>query len=78
VLAVGGVKDLRQMTREAHADWNDIVLKGARTQKGMASFANLLSEADSNAIHAYVISRAHEDWGRLSQHPDAGAPPTAP
>jgi len=76
VLAVGGVKDLRQMTPEAHSQWNDIVLKGVRTQKGMASFASLLSEADSNAIHAYVISRAHEDWGRLSQHPDADAPAT--
>jgi quinohemoprotein ethanol dehydrogenase len=30
----------------------------------MASFADLLSEADADAIHAYVISRANEDWGR--------------
>ena len=42
-LAVGGVKDLRQMTPETHAQFNDIVLKGVRVQKGMASFANLLS-----------------------------------
>jgi quinohemoprotein ethanol dehydrogenase len=69
-LAVGGVKDLRQMTRETHAEFNDIVLKGTRTQKGMASFASLLSAADSEAIHAYVISRAHEDWGRIVEHPE--------
>ena len=62
-LAVGGVKDLRQMTRETHAQFNDIVLKGTRVQKGMASFANLLSLDDAEAIHAYVISRANEDWG---------------
>ncbi|MBX5461427.1 MAG: PQQ-dependent dehydrogenase, methanol/ethanol family [Steroidobacteraceae bacterium] len=62
-LAVGGVKDLRFMTPETHAAFNDIVLKGTRKDKGMASFANLLSEADVNAIHGYLISRAHEDWG---------------
>ncbi|HMA10591.1 MAG TPA: c-type cytochrome, partial [Steroidobacteraceae bacterium] len=62
-LAVGGVKDLRQMTRETHAQFNDIVLKGLRVQKGMASFANLLSAEDAEAVHAYVISRAQEDWG---------------
>jgi quinohemoprotein ethanol dehydrogenase len=62
-LAVGGVKDLRQMTRETHAQFNDIVLKGLRVQKGMASFANLLTVAEVEAVHAYVIARAQEDWG---------------
>ena len=63
-LAMGGVKDLRFMDRETHAQFNDIVLKGTRVDKGMASFANLLSVEDVEAIHAYIISRAHEDWGR--------------
>jgi quinohemoprotein ethanol dehydrogenase len=62
-LAIGGVKDLRQMTRETHAAFNDIVLKGIRADKGMASFASLLKPEDVEAIHAYVISRANEDWG---------------
>jgi quinohemoprotein ethanol dehydrogenase len=62
-LAVGGVKDLRQMTSETHAQFNDIVLKGTRLQKGMASFANLLSREDTEAVHAYLIARANEDWG---------------
>ena len=62
-LAVGGVKDLRQMTPETHAQFNDIVLKGLRVQKGMASFANLVSAEEVEAIHAYVIARANEDWG---------------
>jgi quinohemoprotein ethanol dehydrogenase len=61
--ASGGVKDLRQMTRETHAAFNDIVLKGLRANKGMASFANLLTVEEVEAAHAYVISRAHEDWG---------------
>jgi quinohemoprotein ethanol dehydrogenase len=62
-LAAGGVKDLRQMTRETHAQFNDIVLKGLRVQKGMASFADLLSIEEVEAVHAYLIARANEDWG---------------
>jgi quinohemoprotein ethanol dehydrogenase len=62
-LAVGGVKDLRFMTTETHAQFNDIVLKGTRVEKGMASFASLLKPEDAEAIHAYVIARANEDWG---------------
>jgi quinohemoprotein ethanol dehydrogenase len=62
-LAVGGVKDLRQMTPETHAQFNDIVLKGVRVQKGMASFANVVSAEEVEAVHAYLIARANEDWG---------------
>ncbi len=32
--AVGGVKDLRKMSKETHAQFNDIVLGGARKDKG--------------------------------------------
>jgi quinohemoprotein ethanol dehydrogenase len=67
-LAVGGVKDLRFMSRETHAQFDEIVLKGSRAQKGMASFASLLSADDAAAIHAYVIARANEDWGRNPEH----------
>jgi quinohemoprotein ethanol dehydrogenase len=67
-LAIGGVKDLRHMTREAHAQFNDVVLKGTLAEKGMASFASLLGPADVEAIHAYVIARANEDWGTGRAH----------
>lgn len=62
-LAIGGVKDLRHMDAATHAAFNDIVLKGLRVDKGMASFASLLTPDDVEAVHAYVISRANEDWG---------------
>jgi hypothetical protein len=42
-----------------HESWNDIVLGGTRQAGGMASFADQLSMAESDAIHAYVIERAH-------------------
>jgi quinohemoprotein ethanol dehydrogenase len=61
--AIGGVKDLRKMTRETHAAFADIVLGGKYKDKGMASFADLLKKEDADAIHAYLIARANEDWG---------------
>ena len=73
---MGGVKDLRFMDRAAHAQFNDIVLKGTLVEKGMASFASLLNEQEVEAVHAYVISRAHEDWGTPAPPPEeAGAGP---
>jgi quinohemoprotein ethanol dehydrogenase len=61
--AIGGIKDLRHMTTETHAQFKDIVLGGIYVDKGMASFADLLTEAQAEDIHAYLIARANEDWG---------------
>jgi quinohemoprotein ethanol dehydrogenase len=57
-----GVKDLRWMTPETHKAFNDIVLGGQRAAQGMASFKDLLTQADADAVHAYLIARANEDW----------------
>ena len=51
------------MSRETHAAFKDIVLGGVRKDKGMASFVDILSADDAEAIHAYLIARANEDWG---------------
>jgi quinohemoprotein ethanol dehydrogenase len=59
----GGEKDLRALTPELHAQFKDIVLGGARKEKGMPSFADALSAEDVEAVHGYIISRANEDWG---------------
>jgi quinohemoprotein ethanol dehydrogenase len=60
--ARGGMKDLRWMTPETHAEFLDIVLRGKRTEKGMAGFADLLTEKQAEAIHQYLNARANEDW----------------
>jgi quinohemoprotein ethanol dehydrogenase len=65
--AIGGVKDLRHMSADTHSKFNDIVLRGLYLDKGMASFADLLSPEDTEAVHAYLIARANEDWGRGDQ-----------
>ncbi|MGZ3365730.1 MAG: PQQ-dependent dehydrogenase, methanol/ethanol family [Caulobacteraceae bacterium] len=62
-MARGGIKDLRKMSPQTHGQFLDIVLGGVRAKQGMASFADVLSKADAEAIHAYLIARASEDWG---------------
>ncbi len=61
--ARGGVKDLRHMAPDTHAAFSEIVLGGSRAANGMVSFADVLSEEESEAIHQYLIARANEDWG---------------
>jgi quinohemoprotein ethanol dehydrogenase len=60
--ALGGVKDLRFMTAERHAQFGDIVLHGLLADKGMASFADVLTAAQAEAIHQYLIARGNEDY----------------
>jgi len=62
--AVGGVKDLRHLDAGTHARFKDIVLGGLYTDKGMASFKDVLSDKQADQIQAYLIARANEDWGQ--------------
>jgi quinohemoprotein ethanol dehydrogenase len=62
VIGGGVIKDLRHMPPERHRIFNDVVMKGALVGQGMANFSNVLSQADADAIHAYVIARANADW----------------
>ena len=50
------------MTPATHAAFLAIVLEGARAANGMASFADVLSRGEAEAIHHYLISRARDDW----------------
>ena len=54
--------DLRKIPPELHAQFKNIVLKGALAAAGMESFADILSEADVDAIHAYVIDQAWQGY----------------
>jgi quinohemoprotein ethanol dehydrogenase len=58
----GGVlPDLRHSAIISNAAvWRSIVLDGARQDKGMVSFAEILSEDDAEAIRMFVIRRANE------------------
>ena len=63
--ARGGIKDLRRMSSQTHADFMDIVIGGKRSANGMASFADTLSKDDADLIHKYLIARINEDWTEL-------------
>ena len=52
--------DLRLMTLEVHGAFADIVLRGARAEQGMASFASVLAEPDIESIRAFLVSEANE------------------
>ena len=51
--------------------FDDVVLKGVRTDKGMASFANALKPQDTVALRAYLTSRSND----LKNAPPPGPPP---
>jgi mono/diheme cytochrome c family protein len=57
----GVVSDLRFASADTHATWDEIVRGGSLTAIGMASFRDLLSKEEAEAVRAYVISRALED-----------------
>jgi quinohemoprotein ethanol dehydrogenase len=59
--------------------FDQVVLSGARVQRGMASFSDKLAAADSVAVREYIIARANE----VKNAPPAigggaGAAPPAP
>ncbi|MFU8813733.1 MAG: PQQ-dependent dehydrogenase, methanol/ethanol family [Pseudomonadales bacterium] len=58
VASGGGTADLRYSTAGVHGAWDAIVRQGALTGAGMAGFDHVLSEVDSQAVQAYVISRS--------------------
>ncbi|TJY65002.1 PQQ-dependent dehydrogenase, methanol/ethanol family [Sinimarinibacterium sp. CAU 1509] len=59
--AIGGgvIPDLRYLTPEKHQIFNGI-LAGAFAQRGMASFMDLLKPEDVEAVHQYLMQRAHD------------------
>ena len=63
--AVGGgvLPDLRwsPMNRSEQA-WREVVIDGARKDRGMVSFAPVLSAAEAESIRAYVIKRANDSY----------------
>jgi quinohemoprotein ethanol dehydrogenase len=62
-------KDLRHLTPQLHAQFNDIVLEGKLKALGMAPFKDILTTEQVAQIHAYVIARAQEDWQPDFMHP---------
>ncbi|MBL8267140.1 PQQ-dependent dehydrogenase, methanol/ethanol family [Steroidobacter sp.] len=58
--APSGYPNLLRLPQGKHAIFDEIVLRGALASRGMASFANEISEVDAHAIHAFLIDKAYE------------------
>ena len=65
LISGGMIPDLRFMSAQTHQQFEAIVLGGARADQGMASFADVVSVDDAQAIHAYVIDVSAKAQGRL-------------
>ncbi|MBT8100114.1 MAG: PQQ-dependent dehydrogenase, methanol/ethanol family [Gammaproteobacteria bacterium] len=66
-VASGGVlPDLRYLTREKHAIWDAIVLGGSLRDNGMPAFGQIISKVESDAVQAFVISRAARAYARTA------------
>jgi quinohemoprotein ethanol dehydrogenase len=62
----GPIPDLRYASAQTHAQFENIVLKGARASLGMPTFGDLLKGDEAKAIQQYILSRAHESAGQRS------------
>ncbi len=58
----GVLPDLRWSLYTASAEaWKGVLIDGNLSDIGMVSFADVLSEADAEAIRAYILAQAHSD-----------------
>ncbi len=69
VVSNKAVPDLRRLPRHFHDAFKNIVYDGDLSALGMVGFSDVLSEAEVEAIHAYIIERAHEDKAAREQSP---------
>ena len=67
--------DLRRMTPETHAAFNQIVLRGILQNAGMPPWDDILTPADAAAIHDYLLSLAWQAYTTQQQPSGASSQP---
>jgi quinohemoprotein ethanol dehydrogenase len=70
VFGPSSTPDLRKLNPGLHAAFKDIVLKGVLAPAGMERFDDLLSEQDTDNIHAYLIDQG---WAAYREQEGAAA-----
>jgi quinohemoprotein ethanol dehydrogenase len=58
VFGIGLLPDLRRLAAPTHQLFYEIVLNGAYRAKGMGRWDDVLSQADAESIHAYLLDQA--------------------
>ena len=76
--ASGRAPDLTRMSKATHDEFLDILLKGTRTARAMPSFEKVLSQADVQAIHAFVINVAATSAKQTPSQQQAAAAAAGP
>lgn len=61
--ASGPAPDLTAMELQDYESFDDIVLRGAWADRGMANFSGALSEEEAHAIRAFIVQRARHQFG---------------
>jgi quinohemoprotein ethanol dehydrogenase len=64
--------DLRKLTPELHAAFKKVVLDGVFASRGMEKFGDRVSEADVDAIHAYLIDLQRKGYTAQQRPPGSG------
>ena len=64
-----GIPDLRLMSAATHEAFSQIVLEGTLAERGMGSFADLLTEEEVSDLHTYLIE---ESWRHYERAASAG------
>lgn len=67
---IGLLPDLRRLSGPTHQLFYEIVLNGAYRAKGMGRWDDVLSRADAESVHAYVVDQA---WDAYTQQQSAVA-----
>ena len=70
----GLLPDLRHASKETHESWAAIVIGGMRKDKGMASFADVLTIEQAEKIHGFVVRQAIKEPGIMQQIVDSVSP----
>ena len=52
--------ELRLMTLDTHADFENIVINGARAERGMPDFEDALRSVQLEAIRAFIVTQARQ------------------
>jgi quinohemoprotein ethanol dehydrogenase len=61
-----GIPDLRLMSATTHEAFKQIVLEGTLAERGMGSFADLLTEPEVEDLHSYLIEEAWIHYERAA------------
>lgn len=69
VVADGSVPDLRHLDPIWHENFKAVVLEGMMESAGMPRFDHVLDEQGVEAIHAYVLDQAHQDYDLREGNP---------